>query len=149
MQVATFLAYLAAAALFIVGIRRLRKPETARSGNTIAAVGMTVALVATLYHCLNHACFKSLLFLATGSVLHATRERSLGKLGGLAGADQRCNELAVASQLGGSFRAWLLVDGQSLAARFPEWEIDQRKYDEPSSDWAWEIVRAFARAGRS
>ena len=27
----------------------------------------------TLYHCLNHAYFKSLLFLATGSVLHATR----------------------------------------------------------------------------
>ncbi len=49
MQVATFLAYLAAAALFIVGIRRLRTPETARSGNTIAAVGMTVALVATLF----------------------------------------------------------------------------------------------------
>ncbi|MDP9438735.1 MAG: NAD(P)(+) transhydrogenase (Re/Si-specific) subunit beta, partial [Actinomycetota bacterium] len=49
MQVATFLAYIAAAALFIVGIRRLRKPETARSGNTIAAVGMTVALVATLF----------------------------------------------------------------------------------------------------
>ena len=49
MQVATFLAYLAAAALFIVGIRRLRKPETARSGNTLAAVGMTIALVATLF----------------------------------------------------------------------------------------------------
>ena len=42
-----------------------------------------LALVATLYHCLNHACFKSLLFLTTGSVLHATHERSLGKLGGL------------------------------------------------------------------
>jgi hydrogenase-4 component B len=42
-----------------------------------------LALVATLYHCLNHAFFKSLLFLGTGSVLHATRERSLGKLGGL------------------------------------------------------------------
>ena len=42
-----------------------------------------LALTATLYHCLNHAFFKSLLFLATGSVLHATRERSLGKLGGL------------------------------------------------------------------
>ncbi len=42
-----------------------------------------LALVATLYHCLNHACAKSLLFLATGSVLHATHERSLGKLGGL------------------------------------------------------------------
>ena len=42
-----------------------------------------LALTATLYHCLNHAGFKSLLFLATGSVLHATHERSLGKLGGL------------------------------------------------------------------
>jgi hydrogenase-4 component B len=42
-----------------------------------------IAMTAVLYHCLNHAMFKSLLFLATGSVLHATHERSLGKLGGL------------------------------------------------------------------
>ena len=49
MEVATFLAYLAAAALFIVGIRRLRRPETARSGNTLAAFGMAIALVATLF----------------------------------------------------------------------------------------------------
>ena len=42
-----------------------------------------IALTATLYHALNHAFFKSLLFLVTGSVLHATRERSLGRLGGL------------------------------------------------------------------
>lgn len=42
-----------------------------------------LSLAATLYHCLNHAMFKSLLFLGTGSVLHATHERSLGKLGGL------------------------------------------------------------------
>jgi len=47
LQVATFLAYLAAASLFITGIRRLRTPETARSGNTLAAVGMVIALVAT------------------------------------------------------------------------------------------------------
>ncbi len=54
---------------------------------TFAAYRMDVlaalALTATLYHCLNHAYFKSLLFLATGSVLHATKERALGKLGGL------------------------------------------------------------------
>ena len=42
-----------------------------------------LALTAMLYHSLNHGFFKSLLFLATGSVLHATRERGLGKLGGL------------------------------------------------------------------
>jgi hydrogenase-4 component B len=49
--------------------------------------GMTalaaLALTAVLYHALNHAFFKSLLFLATGAVLHATGERNLGKLGGL------------------------------------------------------------------
>ncbi len=42
-----------------------------------------LALSAALIHALNHALFKSLLFLATGSVLHATKQRSLGKLGGL------------------------------------------------------------------
>ncbi|MCB1907855.1 MAG: hydrogenase 4 subunit B [Rhodocyclaceae bacterium] len=42
-----------------------------------------LALTAALYHVISHAFFKSLLFLATGSVLHATGERSLGKLGGL------------------------------------------------------------------
>ena len=42
-----------------------------------------LALVATLYHCLNHAFMKSLLFLGTGAVLHATGQRNLGKLGGL------------------------------------------------------------------
>ncbi|MDE3188823.1 MAG: hydrogenase 4 subunit B, partial [Acidobacteriota bacterium] len=42
-----------------------------------------LALTAALVHSLNHALFKSLLFLTTGSVLHATKQRSLGKLGGL------------------------------------------------------------------
>jgi formate hydrogenlyase subunit 3/multisubunit Na+/H+ antiporter MnhD subunit len=50
-------------------------------------VGMTsleaLALIALLYHCLNHAFFKSLLFLGTGAVLHSTGERNLGRLGGL------------------------------------------------------------------
>ena len=47
--------------------------------NLLAAITLT----AILYHSLNHAFFKTLLFLVTGSVLHSTKERSLGKLGGL------------------------------------------------------------------
>jgi NAD(P) transhydrogenase subunit beta len=40
--------YIAAAILFIVGLRRLSSPATARSGNAVAAVGMFIAIVATL-----------------------------------------------------------------------------------------------------
>lgn len=51
------------------------------------AYGMPVlaalALTAVLYHVAAHALFKSLLFVGTGSVLHATGERNLGHLGGL------------------------------------------------------------------
>src|SRR5205085_10218310 len=42
------LAYLASAILFIVGLKRLSSPATARSGNMIAGVGMAVAVTATL-----------------------------------------------------------------------------------------------------
>jgi len=42
-----------------------------------------LALTASLYHVASHAAFKSLLFVCTGSVLHATGERNLGHLGGL------------------------------------------------------------------
>ncbi|MBI3157727.1 MAG: hydrogenase 4 subunit B [Burkholderiales bacterium] len=42
-----------------------------------------LALTAVLYHVAAHAFFKSLLFVGTGAVLHATGERNLGRLGGL------------------------------------------------------------------
>src|SRR2546429_4793951 len=42
-----------------------------------------LALIAGLYHTINHACFKGLLFLGAGSVLHATRTRNMEDLGGL------------------------------------------------------------------
>ena len=45
-----------------------------------------LALAATLFHTINHAVFKSLLFLAAGAVLHATGLRDLNRLGGLARA---------------------------------------------------------------
>jgi H+-translocating NAD(P) transhydrogenase subunit beta len=42
------ISYLVAAALFIVGLKRLGSPATARQGNVIAAIGMLIAIVATL-----------------------------------------------------------------------------------------------------
>ncbi|HEX9729392.1 MAG TPA: NAD(P)(+) transhydrogenase (Re/Si-specific) subunit beta [Gemmatimonadales bacterium] len=42
------LLYLLAAVLFILGLKRLSSPATARSGNWIASVGMLIAIVATL-----------------------------------------------------------------------------------------------------
>ncbi len=42
------IAYIVAAVLFILGLKRLSSPATARSGNRLAAVGMAIALGATL-----------------------------------------------------------------------------------------------------
>jgi hydrogenase-4 component B len=42
-----------------------------------------LAFAAALYHALNHAAFKGLLFLGAGSVLHATHTRDMNRLGGL------------------------------------------------------------------
>ena len=43
-------AYLVASVLFILGIRGLSHPRTARQGNIIASIGMFIAVVATLLH---------------------------------------------------------------------------------------------------
>jgi len=45
----------------------------------------TLALAAALYHALNHAAFKGLLFLGAGAVTHATGSRDMNRLGGLIG----------------------------------------------------------------
>ncbi len=43
----------------------------------------TLGVVGGLYHTINHACFKGLLFLGAGSVLHATGTRNMEEMGGL------------------------------------------------------------------
>lgn len=63
------LSYLIAASLFIVGLKKLGSPATARSGNVYAAVGMIAAIAATL---LNHTVINYPLILAgigVGSLL--------------------------------------------------------------------------------
>jgi formate hydrogenlyase subunit 3/multisubunit Na+/H+ antiporter MnhD subunit len=86
-----------------------------------------LALTATLYHVASHACFKSLLFLGTGSVLHATKERNLGKLGGLirtmpwTGWLSLLGVLASAGlpPLGGFVSEWLLLQSFLFAPGLP------------------------------
>lgn len=86
-----------------------------------------LALTATLYHCLNHAFFKSLLFLATGSVLHATHERNLGKLGGLIHRMPWVAWLALVGALSsaglppfnGFVSEWLLLQGFLFTSGLP------------------------------
>ena len=49
MDIRIELAYLAASVLFILGLRGLSHPETARRGNLLGASGMMLAIVATLF----------------------------------------------------------------------------------------------------
>jgi formate hydrogenlyase subunit 3/multisubunit Na+/H+ antiporter MnhD subunit len=76
--------------------RLLAYSSIENSGIIVGAIGLallfyassqhlmaTLALTAALFHSFSHALSKSLLFLGAGSVLHATGERNLGKLGGL------------------------------------------------------------------
>ncbi|HEV8549940.1 MAG TPA: hydrogenase 4 subunit B, partial [Polyangiaceae bacterium] len=97
-----------------------------------AGVGMqplaSLALVAVLYHAVNHAFMKSLLFVGTGSVLHATHERSLGKLGGLlrrmpwVGWLTLVGALAIAGlpPLNGFVSEWLLLQAFLSATQVPK-----------------------------
>ena len=44
----TNLAYVLAAVLFILGIKKLSSPKTARTGNAISSIGMLIAIIATV-----------------------------------------------------------------------------------------------------
>ncbi len=50
------------------------------TGNSLLG---TLAFVAALYHAINHALFKGLLFFGAGAILHSTHERDLDQMGGL------------------------------------------------------------------
>ncbi len=43
----------------------------------------SLALIAGLYHTINHASFKALLFLGAGAILHSTHTRNMEEMGGL------------------------------------------------------------------
>ncbi|MDM3846524.1 MAG: NAD(P)(+) transhydrogenase (Re/Si-specific) subunit beta [Aphanizomenon gracile PMC638.10] len=89
------LTYLVAASLFILGLKKLGSPASARNGNLIAAVGMLLAIVATMLdqQVLNYEMI--LVGLAIGSVIGAViaykvqmteMPQMVGLLNGLGGA---------------------------------------------------------------
>jgi formate hydrogenlyase subunit 3/multisubunit Na+/H+ antiporter MnhD subunit len=109
-------------------------------GLILAGIGLTLifhvfgkdalaalSLIAALYHCLNHAMFKSLLFVGTGSILHATGERNMGKMGGLirkmpwAAWLMLVGVLAIAGlpPLNGFVSEWLLLQAFLLSPGLP------------------------------
>ena len=61
--------YIVAAILFILGIKRLGKVRTARSGNTVAAVGMLLAVLGVLVEAQALSWFWAAVAMAVGSVL--------------------------------------------------------------------------------
>ena len=87
-----------------------------------------LALTACLYHVAAHALFKSLLFLSTGSVLHATGERNLGKLGGLMRSMPRVAWLTLVGvlasaglpPLSGFVSEWLLLQSFLFTPGLPD-----------------------------
>lgn len=89
------LTYLVAASLFIVGLKKLGSPATARQGNFLAAVGMLFAVVATLLDRQVLSYEMILVGLAVGSLIGAIAAQKVamtampqmvGLLNGLGGA---------------------------------------------------------------
>jgi hydrogenase-4 component B len=86
-----------------------------------------LSLTAALYHVASHSAFKSLLFLGTGTVLHATGERNLGRLGGLmrfmpwTAWAALVGALAAAGlpPFGGFVSEWLLLQSFLFTPSFP------------------------------
>ncbi|MGO9087987.1 MAG: proton-conducting transporter membrane subunit [Terriglobales bacterium] len=88
----------------------------------------TIALAGAILHAVNHACFKSCLFLGAGSVLYRTGKRDMDQLGGLARfmpfttGTTTIASLSIAGvpPLNGFTSKWLIIAGCLLAGmRFP------------------------------
>jgi hydrogenase-4 component B len=93
---------------------------------TLNAVA-TVALAGALFHSLNHACFKALLFMGAGNVLHQAHTRDMEKMGGLI---KRMPQTALLFALGsaaiialpplnGFASEWMVFQGLLAGAQIP------------------------------
>ncbi len=144
-----FLALAGTGSLFVGTLTALRQTDTKRlmAFHTIGQIGYiclglgvgvyclgmypalaSIALAGAILHAVNHACFKSCLFLGAGSVLYRTGQRDMDKLGGLAAfmpytaGTTTIASLSIAGvpPLNGFASKWLIVAGCLLAGmHFP------------------------------
>jgi formate hydrogenlyase subunit 3/multisubunit Na+/H+ antiporter MnhD subunit len=95
------------------------------------AIGAALALSAALFHVVNHAIYKTLLFFGAGAVLSATGEREMDRLGGLI---HRLPQTAFAMLIGaaaisalpplsGFVSEWLTFQAILLRPALPQWGL--------------------------
>jgi len=90
-----------------------------------------LALVAALFHVLNHSLFKSLLFFGSGAVLTATGERDMERLGGLIHRMPQtaflflvgCAAISALPPLNGFVSEWLTLQAILLSPQLPSWGL--------------------------
>jgi formate hydrogenlyase subunit 3/multisubunit Na+/H+ antiporter MnhD subunit len=90
-----------------------------------------LALVAGLYHIVNHSIFKTLLFLGAGAVITATGQRNLDKLGGLlnrlpwtgAAALVAAAAASALPPLNGFVSEWLIFQSLFKGPSLPHWAM--------------------------
>ena len=93
--------------------------------------GAALALTAALFHVLNHALFKSLLFFGAGAVLTATGERDMERLGGLIHRMPLtsftflvgCVAISALPPLNGFVSEWLTFQAILISPELPQWGL--------------------------
>jgi formate hydrogenlyase subunit 3/multisubunit Na+/H+ antiporter MnhD subunit len=111
-----------------------------------------LALAAALLHALNHALFKSLLFLGAGAVLHSTGTRDLDRLGGLIRRLRwtaplvlvGCLAISAVPPLNGFASEWLIFQSVLDATGLAHWEL---KFAAPVVGALLALAAALAAAG--
>jgi len=90
-----------------------------------------LAFTAALLHVFNHSLFKSLLFFGAGSVLDATGERDIEKLGGLIRTMPQtaflvlggCLAISALPPLNGFVSEWLVFQAVLMSPELPQWGL--------------------------
>ena len=113
--------------------------------------GAALAITAALFHVLNHALFKSLLFFGAGAVQRATGERDMEHLGGLIHRMPTtavtfllgCSAISALPPLNGFVSEWLTFQAILLGPAIPQWGL---KFMIPAVGAALALSAALAAA---